>query len=178
MSCVEPTATWSRKLKFAFLMVKVAAPVATVIVAPLSVARLEPPKLPLPLCNVTVAVPPAFRVETIPQTLTHLKFPSGHRPSTRNWPAVAPPRPRVAVLVTAAESARGTPMQKGSLERVTPVDPPEYSASCTVKGTFTAAMAGRTKTALRMKSFFIYAPLPPKISKGLPQARQECWHYG
>src|SRR5689334_21496783 len=53
---VEPMVTVSTKLKLAFLMVKVAAPVVTVIVGPLSLARSAPPKLPLPSVRVTVAV--------------------------------------------------------------------------------------------------------------------------
>ena len=122
---VAPITTESIPLKFAFLMVKLAAPVDTVIVAPLSVARFEPPKLPLPeSTRAAVAVPPAVIVGMTPQTFTHLKCPSGQVPNTRNWPAGDPESPRTFVEVIPAESASGTPMQKGSEFRETPVDPP------------------------------------------------------
>ncbi len=81
---VEPMSTTSSPLKFAFLIINVAAPVAIVMVAPLSVARLAPPKLPLPASvSAIVAVPPPlFTLGTMARILTHLMLPLGHLPST------------------------------------------------------------------------------------------------
>ena len=71
-------------MKFALRIVNVAAPVATVIVVPLSVARLEPPKLPLPpvvVSAIPVAVPPPLNdasvdVALLSQALHHATDPA------------------------------------------------------------------------------------------------------
>jgi hypothetical protein len=56
----------------------------------------------------------------------------------------------------AAASARGTPMQKGSLLRATPaVGAPGYSASCTVNGTLNAAKDDDAKQRAARIDFFI-----------------------
>ena len=100
---VPPTTTESITLKLAFFTLNVAAPVLTVIVTPLSVARLAPPypehvvSVPFgrevdpqdmfavpALLRVVDTVDPAVRDGTIPQALTHFAFPSGHRPNMRN----------------------------------------------------------------------------------------------
>src|SRR5438128_1904701 len=100
------------------------------------VAKSDPPKLPIPeLVRVTVAVLPALRLASIPQTSTHLALPLGHAPRMRNCPADTPVSPREAALVRAKESAMGTPIQKGSLVRVTPEVLPGYKDSWIVRGT-------------------------------------------
>src|SRR6185312_1174508 len=82
---VLPITAESITLKRAFLTVKTAAPVLTVIVVPLSLARSLPPKLPLPLSvRVTDAVLPAPKLGTMPRTLIHFAFPEGHLPSILN----------------------------------------------------------------------------------------------
>ena len=123
-TAVEPTTTESSTLKFCFLIVNVAGPVETLMIAPPSLARFAPPKSPEPPVSVTEVVPPADRLGTTPQTLTHLPFPLGHRPRTRNCPALAPVRPRLVAAVRPSESASGMPMQNGALLRLSPPTPP------------------------------------------------------
>ena len=127
------TTAWSIRLKFAFLMVKLAVPVLMLRVDPLSVARLLPPKLPEPVVRtIFVFCPPAGTSANV-STSTHLRFPEGQRPNTRNWPVEAPVNPSCERLVIPAVSARGIPAPTGSRALDAP-DSPGGRASCVVRG--------------------------------------------
>jgi hypothetical protein len=86
--------------------------------------------LPVPVvARVMETVAPADSEDTIPQALIHFAFPSGHLPNIRNWPALELERLIMLVEVMPAASATGTPMQKGSFVRTTPLTLPGYNAS-------------------------------------------------
>src|SRR3989344_212693 len=120
------TTAESTTLKLAFLTIKVALPVLMVMVGPLSVARLEPPKLPPPLVALVKAMPvfcPPAATSAKVSTNTHLAFPEGQRPRILNWPDEAPDRPNWDSAVMFSESERGMPTETGSWERAMPDTP-------------------------------------------------------